>query len=130
MNDKIKILLVDDNETFCDIMSNFILKQDDMELSGIAGDGQEAIYLIASEQPDFVLLDIDMPVLNGLNTLKALKSIELIKRPVYIVISAMCANKTIVDAVNLGAVYYFLKPFKVERLLSFVREIRAIPLCE
>lgn len=130
MSEKIKILVVDDNEVFCDIMSTFILKQKDMELAGVAGDGKEALYLIASEQPDVVLLDIDMPVLDGIHTLKQMESLVINKKPIFIVISAITLNKTITEAAGLGAVYYFLKPFKVERLLSFVREIKTIKLYE
>ena len=69
MNEKISVLIADDNQDFSCTLSNYINAQNDMEVIGMAKDGNEAIDIIANTTPDVVLLDLIMPHLDGLGVL-------------------------------------------------------------
>ncbi len=66
MSEKIRVLIVDDNQNFCTILSEHISEQDDLEVVGIANNGLKAVDLIKETMPDIVVLDIIMPHLDGL----------------------------------------------------------------
>lgn len=66
MQNRIRVLIADDNKEFCDIVRRYLEKQDDMEVIGIAGDGIEALEMIINIQPEVVILDIIMPHIDGL----------------------------------------------------------------
>ena len=124
MKDKIKIVIADDNKEFCDIVSEYIHKQDDMEISGVANDGLEALDLISKTEPDIVVLDIIMPHLDGLGVLEMLNSTDSeAVRPKVIVLSAVGQDKITQKAINLGADYYIVKPFDLKILIQRMREL-------
>ena len=58
---KLKVLIADDNKDFCDLVCNFLDKQEDMEVIGVAYDGIEAYEMIVNEKPDVAILDGIMP---------------------------------------------------------------------
>jgi len=66
MTDKLRILIAEDHETVREGLKLIIESQDDMEVVGEAGDGREAIRLAQELKPDILLMDVSMPVLNGL----------------------------------------------------------------
>ena len=70
---KLRILLADDHETVREGIRLIINAQDDMEVVGEAGDGREAIRLAGELEPDMLIMDISMPVLNGLKAAATLK---------------------------------------------------------
>ena len=67
---KLSILLVDDNSIFRSLVRDYIEQQEDMEVVGEAGDGEEALEQIENLMPDLVLLDIIMPRFDGLAVLE------------------------------------------------------------
>ena len=70
MNEKIKVLVSDDNQDFAKTLVNYLSKDEDLEVVGIARDGQEAYDKILETKPDIALLDIIMPHLDGLGVLE------------------------------------------------------------
>ena len=66
MTDKLRILIAEDHETVREGLKLIVESQDDMEVVGEAGDGREAIRLAQELKPDILLMDVSMPVLNGL----------------------------------------------------------------
>ena len=70
--EKLTVLIADDNKDFCDCLSNYIEKQEDMEIVSIAHDGQEAYDKIVKETPDIALIDGIMPKLDGIGVLEKL----------------------------------------------------------
>jgi hypothetical protein len=78
---KIKVLIVDDNKDFCDIMNEYLDKQEDIEIVGIANDGNEAIELVSQKTPDLIVLDIIMPYLDGIGVLEQMNNMNLSKFP-------------------------------------------------
>ncbi|MFO7154152.1 MAG: sporulation transcription factor Spo0A [Caldicoprobacter oshimai] len=125
MKNNIKVLLADDNREFCDIISEYLEKQDDMEVVGIANDGIEVLEMVPKIKPDVIVLDIIMPHLDGLGVLERLNSHDLEQPPKIIVLSAVGQDKITQRAIALGADYYMVKPFDME---VFVRRIREVVL--
>ena len=122
-SNKIKILIADDNEDFCDIMREYLERQKDIEVLGIAQDGLKTIELINSKKPDMVILDIIMPHLDGLGVLEKLNEINLQKVPKVIILSAVGQDKITQRAINLGADYYMVKPFNFDVFIERIRQL-------
>ncbi|NLM05100.1 MAG: response regulator transcription factor, partial [Clostridiales bacterium] len=74
--DKIKLLLVDDHSLVRQGIKQILELEEDLEVIGQASDGEEAIKKAQELKPDIILLDINMPKLNGINTLRKLKDID------------------------------------------------------
>lgn len=119
----IKVLIADDNKDFCDILSEYLGKQEDLEIIGIARDGLEAIELVSRKMPDVLVLDIIMPHLDGLGVLEKLNSMSLEKFPKVIVLSAVGQDKITQKAISLGADYYVVKPFDFEIFITRIRQL-------
>ncbi|KXG76815.1 sporulation transcription factor Spo0A [Thermotalea metallivorans] len=119
----IKVLLADDNKDFCDILSAYLGKQEDLEIIGIAKDGLEALELVSRKTPDVLVLDIIMPHLDGLGVLEKLNEMNLEKFPKVIVLSAVGQDKITQKAISLGADYYVVKPFDFEVFLTRIRQL-------
>ncbi|MBM7581308.1 two-component system response regulator (stage 0 sporulation protein A) [Caldicoprobacter guelmensis] len=123
MKNSIKVLLADDNREFCDIISKYLEKQDDMEVVGIANDGIEVLDMVAKIKPDVVVLDIIMPHLDGLGVLERLSAHDCEQPPKVIVLSAVGHDKITQRAIALGADYYMIKPFDMEVFVKRIREV-------
>lgn len=121
---KIQIVIADDNKEFGDILCEYLCSQSDIEVIGMARDGNEACELITSKMPDIAILDIIMPHLDGLGVLEKLNSISLKKRPLFIILSAVGQDKITQRALALGAEYYVVKPFDMDVLVSRIRQLR------
>lgn len=122
-NQKIRILIADDNKDFCNILNEYLDTQEDVEVVGIAKNGLEALELIPLRSPDVLILDIIMPHLDGLGVLEKLQSTELEDFPKIIILSAVGQDKITQRAISLGADYYIVKPFDFETFMRRVRQI-------
>ena len=89
MSEKIRVLVSDDNQDFATTLVSYLTKDEDLEVIGIARDGQEAFDKIVESKPDIALLDIIMPHLDGLGVLEKLQSSNLEKKPMCIILSAV-----------------------------------------
>ncbi len=124
MKEKVSVLIADDNQDFSHTLSSYINSQDDMEIIGMAKDGNEAVEMIANIEPDVVLLDVIMPHLDGLGVLERVNSMNSNKKPIFIMLSAVGQDKITQKAIMLGAEYYVVKPFDIELLIKRIREIK------
>ncbi len=123
MKKKISVLIADDNKDFCDIISEFLQKQEDIQVVGVANDGLQTLDMILQLKPDVVILDIIMPHLDGLGVLEKLNQEKLDVYPKIIILSAVGQDKITQRAILMGADYYIVKPFDLELLMKRVREI-------
>jgi len=122
MQRPIRVLLADDNREFVEVVKEFIERQEDMTLVGVAYHGNEALELIAREEPHVVLLDIIMPHLDGLGVLEKLQNSP--NKPKIIILTAFGQESMTQRAVNLGADYYILKPFDLDTLGKRIRQLQ------
>ena len=115
-----KILIVDD-AAFMRMMVKDNLKKAGYTDFIEAGNGEEAMNLYNEQNPDIVLLDITMPVKDGIETLTDIKQ----KNPAAKVVMcyAMGQESMVVEAIKLGALDFIVKPFKPERLVQTVKSI-------
>lgn len=123
MKEKIKILIADDNKDFCDILYEYLSKQDDLEIIGVAKDGIEAIEILSQSTPDVMILDIIMPHLDGLGVLERMHSLDIPSIPKVIILSAVGQDRITQKAINLGADYYVVKPFDFEVFIKRIRQL-------
>lgn len=124
MKEKIRVLIADDNQDFCHTLSSYINSQEDMEVVGVARDGNEAVEMLQTVAPDVMLLDVIMPHLDGLGVLEKISSYNSDKKPICIMLSAVGQDKITQKAVTLGAEYYIVKPFDIELLIKRIREFK------
>ena len=124
MKEKVTVLIADDNQEFSKTLSSYLESQPDMEVIGMARDGNEAIEMITNTNPDVVLLDVIMPHLDGLGVLENVNLIKLEKRPMFIMLSAVGQDKITGQTIGLGAEYYVVKPFDIELLIKRIRELK------
>lgn len=128
MSDKISVLAVDDNEEFMAFVENILTNNGAFNFLGCAYNGDEAVNKILSLQPDLVLLDVVMPYKDGIAVLEELKQLDLQKRPIVIMITAIGEDRFIKKALELGAEYYILKPFDLtflpNRIIGIYKEAK------
>lgn len=124
--EKTRILIADDNREFAELLTEYLGEEHDMEVVGTAFNGQEALSLIEDEQPDIVILDIIMPVLDGIGVLERLRQSDVPVLPRVIMLTAFGQDAVTKRALDLGALYYVLKPFDMELLVERIRGVVAV----
>ncbi|WP_042223678.1 response regulator [Oceanobacillus manasiensis] len=115
-----RVLVVDD-ANFMRVTLSTILKKEKHEIAGEAGDGAEAVRLYKELNPDLVTMDITMPVMNGIDAIKAIKAYD--PNATIIVCSAMGQQKVVVEAIESGAKDFIVKPFDESQVLETVNRI-------
>ena len=111
-----KILIVDDEEPVCDMLSRFLIKKGYQAITALSG--EEAIKKVKEEKPHLVLLDIRMPVMDGVETLKKIKKID--KKVGVVMITAVREDETGKRCLKLGAYDYVTKPIGLDYLESVI----------
>ncbi|MCL2498800.1 MAG: sporulation transcription factor Spo0A [Defluviitaleaceae bacterium] len=126
MEKKISVLMADDNREFCDAIINYLGKQSDLEIVGVAYDGMDAYAKIQSLKPDIAIIDGVMPKLDGLGVLEKLNLCNETQgyAPICIILSAITQDKITQKAIELGAEYYIAKPFDLESLVTRIRQLK------
>ncbi len=120
---KIKVCIVDDNRELVGLLEEYIASQDDMEVSGVAHNGQECLEVLEETEPDVLVLDIIMPHLDGLGVLEKLRESRRSSMPNVIMLTAFGQEDVTKKAVDLGASYFILKPFDMENLAGHIRQV-------
>jgi DNA-binding NarL/FixJ family response regulator len=119
---RIRVILVDDQNLFVESLKSYLVTYaDDIDVVGIARDGNEAIDLTDKLQPHIVLMDIYMPNLNGVD---ATKSIHARYPEVKIaILSTFGEDKNIKEALSAGASGYLLKDIAPTELIASIRAL-------
>ena len=122
---KIKIGIVDDNQDFCEVVMDYLNKQNNIEVIFTAPDGIKAIEYLENENtcPDILILDLIMPHMDGFGVLEHLGSKELNKYPRVIMTSAVGQDSIIQKAMELGAQYYLVKPVNMKLLIKRINQL-------
>ncbi len=115
---KQRILVVDDER---DVITGFrrVFEKDDLQIDA-AHSGTEAIAAIKAHRPDLVLMDLRMPGLDGLQTLRKIQQMD--PKLLVILMTAYSTSANVIEAMKHGAYDYLTKPFSVEKLREVVRE--------
>ena len=122
--DKLNVAIADDNEIMLQMLDHIVSSDEELQVVGKAGDGEELIEIIREKKPDVVLLDIIMPKLDGLTVMDRVNQDKDLKKPAFIVISAVSQEKMTEDVFDLGADYYILKPFDNETVVNRIKKVQ------
>ncbi len=127
---KIKVGIADDNQDFCDILSDFFQDKENIDIVFMTNDGIRTMEQIKEHLPEVLVLDMIMPHLDGLGVLEAINGLDLPVYPRTIVLSAVGQETITQKAINLGAEYYIVKPFNLEILLKRINQLAGNDLRE
>ena len=108
-----KILIVDDMVTMRRIVKN-VLKQLGFSNIDEAENGQDGLQKLKSSKYDFVVSDWNMPVMTGIDMLRAIRADEQLKAIPVLMVTAEAQQKNLVEAVQAGVSNYIIKPFTAE----------------
>lgn len=117
----LRMLTVDDSPSVRK-MVEFTLKAKGFHV-GSAGDGQEALELMAKEKFDAIILDINMPRMNGLEFLEKIRADEAYASIPVVMLTTEGQDEDKDKAISLGATAYIVKPFKPTQLLGLLEQI-------
>ncbi|PWU69606.1 MULTISPECIES: response regulator [Gracilibacillus] len=118
-----KLLIVDDDQLVCQSLKLLLGKEEDLEVVDIAANGQEAIEVCQRELPDVILMDIQMPIMDGIKSTKRIKdqwpSVQIM------MLTTFQDEKNIRLALKAGAEGYLIKSAAIENMAQQIRALRA-----
>jgi DNA-binding NarL/FixJ family response regulator len=117
----IKLIICDDQEVVCQGLKAILSTSENIEVLGIANNGVEAMELIESHPIDVILMDLKMPIMNGIHATKAIK--EKYPNIKVLVLTTYDADAWLFDAIRNGADGYLLKDTSREALVQAIEEI-------
>ena len=117
-NDKVRILIVDDHAVVRQGLITFLELQDEIEVVGEASNGKEALQKVQELEPDVVLMDLVMPVMDGLTAIKQIK--QLRPSTEVIALTSFADDEKVFTAIRSGATGYLLKDVQPNDLVKAV----------
>lgn len=108
-----RVLIVDDDPMVADINKHYVEKNSLFTVKGIARNGEEALKFLDENEIDLVVLDVFMPVMDGIETLKNLRNRKISSE--VIMVTAANDTQTLEQTMHLGVLDYLVKPFTLER---------------
>ena len=118
---KIKVMIVDDHSLIREGLTKLLSLENDIEVVAQASNGREAVEIALAVKPNIILMDINMPVKNGLDALKELVAMNC--NSLIIVITIHGQQEYLIEALKLGAKGYVLKDAEVESILEAIRQV-------
>ena len=119
----IRVLIVDDQHLFRDLLAHMLTGFDEIEVVALAEDGQTALELAERLRPDVVLLDLQMPGLSGIEVARKLRGFPT---PVRILVLTSSSDETdVTEAVRLGVDGYILKSVGKDELVLAIRSVHS-----
>jgi DNA-binding NarL/FixJ family response regulator len=116
----IRVLICDDQVLAREGLKTILEADPEVTVVGVAADGAEAVQMVAEEQPDLVLMDLKMPVLNGVQATRRICRDYPQTR--VLVLTTYDADEWVFDAIRSGAAGYLLKDSPRETLLAAIRD--------
>jgi DNA-binding NarL/FixJ family response regulator len=116
----IRLVVVDDHALFRTGLISLLSEIPDFQVVGEASDGQEALVIARREKPDVILLDVNMPVMGGVETVRALKKSETSK---VLMLTISKSDDDLLGAIEAGADGYLLKNASPEELCKAIQYV-------
>ncbi|MGB8253072.1 MAG: response regulator transcription factor [Anaerolineaceae bacterium] len=117
----ISLMICDDQDVVCQGLNTILSMEKDLKVIGVAGDGQELIEQLEKRQPDVILLDLKMPLLNGVQATRIIK--EKYPSIRILILTTYDADEWLFDAIRSGADGYLLKDTSRENLLAAIHDL-------
>ena len=115
-----KVLVVDD-AAFMRMMLKDILTKNGFEVVGEAENGAVGVAAFQKFKPDIVTMDITMPEMNGIDAVKAIKTLDASAK--IVMVSAMGQQSMVIEAIQAGASDFIVKPFQPERVIDALTKV-------
>jgi DNA-binding response OmpR family regulator len=116
-----KILVVEDDPAISALLKKAL--ENNAYRVVTAGDGEEALIVCVEERPDVILLDVNLPKLDGFSVAKRLKGVDSLKNIPIIFLTAKDRPTDMIQGIQSGAKHYLTKPFNMDDLLSKVKKL-------
>ena len=118
-----RVLVVDDQALLRTAFSSLIDAEDDLDVAGQAADGREAVELAASLAPDVVVMDVRMPVMDGIEATRQITADQTATAPRVLILTTFDLDEYVFEALRAGASGFALKSRPLEELLSAIRTV-------
>lgn len=119
--EKFSVAIADDNERMVHLLEHIVNSDEELQVVGKATDGEQIVEVVQHKQPDIVLLDMIMPKLDGLAVMDRINQDPAIKKPAFVVISAVGQEQMTEEAFERGVEYYIMKPFDNQLLIDRIK---------
>ena len=123
MPEKVRVLVVDDSAYMRVVLKDILESDPGIEVIGTAKDGVEAIEKVRTLSPKVVLLDIQMPRMDGLEVLHRIRENEKTKLLPVVILTTSSEDKDRIESYKLGVNSYIVKPVEFESFANVVSEI-------
>ncbi|HHU92938.1 MAG TPA: sporulation transcription factor Spo0A [Halanaerobiaceae bacterium] len=127
MEDSVRVVLVDDNREFCQLLEEYLNEQENISVVGVGYNGVEGLKLVKEKEPDILVLDLIMPHLDGIGVMEELNRLDLSSKVKTIILTAFGQEEVTKRVVELGANYYIMKPFDLDKLAERIRQMMKPP---
>lgn len=117
------LLIVDSSEQICREIMEFSAHYSDLSLLPCAHNGKDALTYIQENEVDILLMDVVLPLLDGLGVLNALRSMELKRQPAVFIYTAFLDNRLLQELQKLGVAYCFVKPMDPEHIIPRIFQL-------
>ena len=118
-----KVMIVEDDPMVAMINEQFVNRSGEFSVAYKCNNGEDALKLLEDHPVDLVIMDVYMPRLDGIETLKKIREKDI---PVSVImVTAANDNKTVEEAMRLGAVDYLVKPFTFDRFKQALEKFRS-----
>jgi DNA-binding NarL/FixJ family response regulator len=122
-NETIRVVVADDQRLFADGISRIISAQPNLEVVAEANDGEEAVRLCREKEPDVVLMDITMPVMDGVTATRKIR--DLLPGVAILILTVLADDYNVFQGIKAGAQGYLLKDCSPEDLARAIRSVHA-----
>lgn len=123
VEEAIRVVVVDDQRLFAEALARIIGMQTGMETAGEAHTGEEAVALCLEEEPDVVLMDLSMPVMDGISATRKIQN--LLPRTRILILTVHTDDAHVFQGIKAGAQGYILKDCSPEELTEAIRTVHA-----
>ncbi|MCH6255358.1 response regulator transcription factor [Puniceicoccaceae bacterium K14] len=123
MSDRIRLMLVDDQALFREGIKALLELEEQLDIVAEVGNGREALNAIEYSRPNVILMDLDMPVMNGIAAIKEIKQVD--QSIQILALTTFDEDERIFDALNAGASGYVLKDTPSSRLVEAIKTIHS-----
>ena len=120
---KVRVLVVDDNRRIVNLLKNALEKEEEVEVVGTASDGEEALHILDSNPVDFIISDLMMPVMDGVELSRRVKDTFAISHIPFLMLTAKTSQEARLESYRMGVDEYLLKPFDETLLLTRIQNI-------
>ncbi len=125
MEKQIKILIADNDQNYAQKLRSQLEADYRLSVCSIASDGFEVMEKVEILKPDFLIMDLVLPSLDGMGVLERLKARNMENSPTIIISSSVSKERIAQNCIDLGAEYYMMKPLNIDSLINTITMLHA-----